>query len=845
MRNLVFLSHAGDVRNRKNPDNPLIEKLEELSQEHKVPLYVAEREPEYEKNISEKIRQKLDESFCLLVLYTEKASKSAFVNQEIGYADKSRIPVIYILENGVKITGFRYGQEPIPLDRESPDEALRNAIIYIKEHEREFKAQCPRSPEWAPYTVSSILDFQKRVYQTPEFYRLIGPMAVDFEAGYVVMREEVGKILDLLKTERRVGLTGDPASGKSVLLHSIGYQLIEEKAEVYFIRLKEPERPKFSAIQQLPEEAILLVDDAHLDREFAEKLLGTPPLKCKILLASRPLEPSWEMEKDTIHTSPLKAFLSEGKRVIQLQAVDAADSIVKLFEEKVLEKEIEEREKALIQQEGYDQNLLLLTWALETYKKKETMARKEVCETVARWLYPDGPDEGFYRDMVPADRERVNKEQAVLILLALAAFYRFEIPVAQYFLTDTLGLNRETLDILLESRILSGGGGRVSLHHSAVANLFLEAQTSSRLRQPVKQIRNAILTHAQDLQNTPWEDALFHLYLRNCPKNACELIAKLPSWTGEGKSLIRSLAGKKENLDKILEAIRGEMDVGNIGWCVWGIANASIEVARKIVENPKFDWQGLIKKLKEEKDVGKIRWCVEEIANASKKVALKLVPVVIEKLKEEKDVGKIGRCVEGIAEASIEVAWKIVEEPKFDWQGLIKKLNKDKDVGKIGWCVEGIALASEDVARKIVEDPNFDWQGLIKKLKEEKDVEKIRWCVEGIARASKDVARKIVENPKFDRQGLIKKLKEEKDVGNIGWCLERIARASKKVALKLVPVVIEKLKEEQDVGKIGRCVLGIANASEDVAREIFQGLEPEVQNILRETFPWRIKSILE
>jgi hypothetical protein len=37
----------------------------------------------------------------------------------------------------------------------------------------------------------------------------------------------------------------------------------------------------------------------------------------------------------------------------------------------------------------------------------------------------------------------------------------------------------------------------------------------------------------------------------------------------------------------------------------------------------------------------------------------------------------------------------------------------------------------------------------------------------------------------------------------------------------------------------------MAYASKEVARKVFQGLEPEVRNILREEFPWLRDSIGE
>jgi len=127
MSSHIFLSHSN-----ADEDQSLIANLEKLCALAGLELYVAERQPEYVTRISDKIKKKIDSSLCLVALLTGAASQSHFVGNEVGYAE-DRIPIIVILEEGVKLTGFRHGYETIAMKRTDPADALTTAAQYVRD----------------------------------------------------------------------------------------------------------------------------------------------------------------------------------------------------------------------------------------------------------------------------------------------------------------------------------------------------------------------------------------------------------------------------------------------------------------------------------------------------------------------------------------------------------------------------------------------------------------------------------------------------------------------------------------------------------------------------------------
>jgi len=129
------------------------------------------------------------------------------------------------------------------------------------------------------------------------------------------------------------------------------------------------------------------------------------------------------------------------------------------------------------------------------------------------------------------------------------------------------------------------------------------------------------------------------------------------------------------NIDTLSSKIKIEEDAsGNIVFCVVGIAAASKEAGLKLVDS-------VLKRIEIEEDIRMIGWCLGGIAVASEEVAREIVnrinvDVLLTKIEKEEDIGKIGWCVEGIAAASKKIAQEITNR-------LNPRLRKELQKG--GW----------------------------------------------------------------------------------------------------------------------------------------------------------------
>lgn len=79
-------------------------------------------------DVSPKIQKLIDESKFFLLLFTKKASESQFVNQEIGYAQKAKLPIFILKEDGVELNGFIHSHDCMTIKSGADLSPLKNAI---------------------------------------------------------------------------------------------------------------------------------------------------------------------------------------------------------------------------------------------------------------------------------------------------------------------------------------------------------------------------------------------------------------------------------------------------------------------------------------------------------------------------------------------------------------------------------------------------------------------------------------------------------------------------------------------------------------------------------------------
>ncbi|MCJ7508227.1 MAG: hypothetical protein MUO85_05785, partial [candidate division Zixibacteria bacterium] len=125
----------------------------------------------------------------------------------------------------------------------------------------------------------------------PSFLRLGGFLWVDFQNQITVERDEEDEIIERLKSEKSLLLIGDQASGKSVILRSVGYKLATCGSIVFFVNADSLNTEL--AMKDIRNwdlaNVVVLVDDVHRNpvavADFLDKIQFS---NVRIILSSRP-----------------------------------------------------------------------------------------------------------------------------------------------------------------------------------------------------------------------------------------------------------------------------------------------------------------------------------------------------------------------------------------------------------------------------------------------------------------------------------------------------------------------------------------------------------------------------
>ena len=123
----VFISHS-------TRDQQLVIMLANLLTKFNIEVSVAEWYLIPGERLDKKVFSEIEKSNCMVILLTKKGIRSNWVQQEIGYAMKSKIPIIPIVEKGAKPKelGSLQGKEYIEYDPSKPQQALVKASTYVK-----------------------------------------------------------------------------------------------------------------------------------------------------------------------------------------------------------------------------------------------------------------------------------------------------------------------------------------------------------------------------------------------------------------------------------------------------------------------------------------------------------------------------------------------------------------------------------------------------------------------------------------------------------------------------------------------------------------------------------------
>ena len=124
----VFISHS-------MKDSQLVRVLVKNLEIYSVEAYIAERDYQPGKQLSQKIMQNIDTSNYFLVVYTFDGEDSIYVQQEIGYwlGKKKFNDFIPLVAKGINPRGFLHDLEFIEFDQQNPKLGIANVINYVNQ----------------------------------------------------------------------------------------------------------------------------------------------------------------------------------------------------------------------------------------------------------------------------------------------------------------------------------------------------------------------------------------------------------------------------------------------------------------------------------------------------------------------------------------------------------------------------------------------------------------------------------------------------------------------------------------------------------------------------------------
>ncbi len=314
----------------------------------------------------------------------------------------------------------------------------------------------------------------------PKFFRKAGPLWIDFERGFIFRRDEVDEIINELNEESRHVVEGKPASGKSVLLKNIGFDLRKGTYKVFYIDCKFERKEDINnyikeALKVDDAKTLIIIDNYHLKIDtcdyFLKQYRNQDMRKTKVLIGTRPI----------IGQSERRDLEIKGLKKTEITPESVSKNIINKYLKvhfQLNDKEIEDYPMIFNE---YELDLWHLSWALEAFKLgEEVIDIQTIYKKIKKWI------------------EEIEKEidYAEDIFLSLSILNRFEIPIEKRFLTNKeygLGIEKKKIDKLVyQNEIVpipvtnSKERTALTLHHSSLAWLIYETYQNTKLGENFK-----------------------------------------------------------------------------------------------------------------------------------------------------------------------------------------------------------------------------------------------------------------------------------------------------------------------------------------------------------------------
>ena len=374
------------------------------------------------------------------------------------------------------------------------------------------------------------------------------PEWIDYEQGYIVERKEVSEIANKLDTDKVQLVLGKPASGKSVIIKNVGFNLANENKKIYIVELKkhqiEDVKLYFDAISEINDDnPMFIVDDAHLYPTECEKLIRDFKSggKGKLIIGSRPTE-------DILPTHPKKTSEFQFLNKIEIQAEDVTEEMIRTFLKRKHNFGDDKIKNVTDNLQKYKNDLWQLSWALNAYNPaKDSVDDEEIYKNIKVSI----------TEIETKDKGTINAED---IFLPLSVFFRYEIPIERKFLEKHLGIKESIIDDLIRlQEIVETEEIRkptmLSLHHSSIADLYF--RTYQNYPDLGEEIKERLLNQRDEVDLEYC--SFYHYMTKTNPKNSVYIFIHLSRDLHDNKRGLTIIEKLTAN-DKIQKSIEKGME---------------------------------------------------------------------------------------------------------------------------------------------------------------------------------------------------------------------------------------------------------------------------------------------
>lgn len=433
---------------------------------------------------------------------------------------------------------------------------------------------------------------------TPSFLRLGGFLWVDFQNHITVKRVETEEVMKRLKKENSLLLIGDQASGKSIILRDVGYQLAHAGFIVFFVNADSLDVDL--ALADIKNwdmsNVVMLIDDVHRNiskvSDFVNKMWSS---NIKVVLSSRPTN------FDVLRERQGNRLLDIFEKHIEVKVTEETiyDMIMKYVESigaisalsnfKPNASQIGE----IIQRCGTD--LWLITYLLSAWNPKKTTIAEIAKADIFQKVY-----ESRISLWGISDKNSLHAMQTV------CALYQFEIPCSETYLIE-MNFNRTARRLASEGHLIKKGA-YYYLHHPSVAKIYLDTLQ---------------YYHLLD-DSTAFSISVLLSYLRRSKEDRPQVFYKLsiaPKSLEKGALILKGML-KQIKIEDIVGQVNQEENLDKIGLFFCSLRAIDPDCAREILL--RVGPENLIKKLLRQPVLKRQRNLIDDISQVDVSVAMSL-----------------------------------------------------------------------------------------------------------------------------------------------------------------------------------------------------------------------------